>query len=248
MKVMVAVKRVVDPDVVPDPVLKDGRLTVSGPATVNPFCETALEAAIQLKEKGTATEVVAVSAGEAECQEQLRTALALGADRAVHLAAGGDLSPLMVAKALLHIYNRETPDLLLFGRLGVGEDFGQTGPMVAALAGIPVATAVTSLDLEGTAVTVTRDVGAGSQTLGLELPAALTVDLRLAEPRYATMPMIMRARTKPIETVDLAGLDIKSGQTQRVLAVNEPVHQRKQHLFQDLDELVDFLTETGGAA
>ena len=97
-------------------------------------------------------------------------------------------------------------------------------------------------------MTVTRDVGAGSQTLGLELPAALTVDLRLAEPRYATMPMIMRARTKPIETVDLAGLDIKSGQTWRVLAVNEPVHQRKQHLFQDLDELVDFLTETGGAA
>lgn len=248
MKVMVAVKRVVDPDVVPDPVLNDGRLVISGPATVNPFCEIALEAAIRLKEKGAATEVVAVSAGKAECQEQLRTALALGADRALYLAADRGLSPLNVAKALLHIYNRETPDLLLFGRLGVGEDFGQTGPMVAALAGIPVATAVTSLDLEGTAVTVTRDVGAGSQTLGLELPAVLTIDLRLAEPRYATMPMIMRARTRPIETVDLDGVDITPGQIRRVLAVNEPVHQRKQHLFQDLDDLVNFLKETGGAA
>jgi electron transfer flavoprotein beta subunit len=242
MKILVGVKRVAEPQAVPNPKLADGQLVVSGPSTINPYCETALEAAIRLKEKEAAIEVVVVSVGEAECQEQLRTALALGADRAIHLASPSGLEPLDVARGLFQIYRREQPDLVLFGKLGIGEDFGQTGPMMAALAGIPIATSVISIDLKENALTITRDIDAGSQTFRLELPAVLTVELRLAEPRYATMPMIMRARAKSIEHINFSDLDILPKQRQRILAVKELTNKRRLQMFQEVDELVQFLT------
>ena len=195
MKVLVAVKRVVDYNVKVRP-KSDG----SGPdlanvkMAINPFCEIAVEEAVRLKEKGVASEVVVVSIGDKSCQEQIRTALALGADRGVQVEADGDVQPLAVAKLLKAVQDKEEAALVILGKQSIDGDNNQTGQMLAALAGIGQGTFASELELEADKVKVTREVDSGLQTIELTLPAVVTADLRLNEPRYASLPNIMKAK------------------------------------------------------
>ena len=211
MKVLVAVKRVVDANVKvrvkPD---GTGIDLANVKMAVNPFCEIAIEEAVRLKEAGTASEVVAVAVGEARCQEQLRICLALGADRAILVEAEANLEPLAVAKVLKAVYDQEAPDLVILGKQSIDGDNSQTGPMLAALAKLPQGTFASKLSVRGERVEVTREVDGGLQTVSLRLPAVLTTDLRLNEPRYASLPNIMKAKRKPLDitTPDALGVDV----------------------------------------
>lgn len=200
MKILVAIKRVVDPGVrvrlLPD---GSGMDTASAKMCINPFCEIALEEAVRLKEQGKAREVVVVSVGPAVVQEQLRSALALGGDRAIHILTNDELDPLGVAKLLQAIVNRESPDLIFLGKQSIDGDNNQTGQMLAALCHYPQGTFASRIELNGAEVAVTRELDGGLQTLALQLPAVITADLRLNQPRYPTMPNIIKARQKPLE-------------------------------------------------
>jgi electron transfer flavoprotein beta subunit len=223
MKILVPVKRVVDYNVKVR-VKSDGTgvETAGVKMSMNPFDEIAVEEAVRLKEKGIATEVVAVSLGIAACAETIRTALALGADRGILVETDVELQPLAVAKLLKALVEREHPDLVILGKQAIDDDMGATGQMLAALLRWPQGTYASKLVVEGGTITVTREVDGGMETLALPVPAVITTDLRLNEPRYASLPNIMRARKKPIETVKPADLGVDPAPRLTVLKVVEP--------------------------
>src|SRR5580765_8991907 len=208
-RILVGIKRVVDYNVrirlKPD---GSGVITDGVKMSINPFDEIALEEALRLKERGAAEEVIVATVGPADCQQQLRTALAMGADRALHVVADGIVEPLTAARALLKLVEREQPLLVILGKQAIDDDNGQTGQVLAALWNRPQATYASKLELTETSARVTREVDAGLETLEVDLPAVITTDLRLNEPRFVKLPEIMKAKTKPLETIPLASLGV----------------------------------------
>lgn len=247
MKVLVAVKRVVDANVqVRVKADNSGVELANVKMAINPFCEIAIEEAIRLKEAGQASEVIVVSAGDDACQEQLRTALALGADRAIQVATDAELQPLAVAKLLNQVATREEAGLIIMGKQSIDGDNNQTGQMLAALAGMPQGTFASEVKIEGDEVLVTREVDGGLQQVGLKLPAVITTDLRLNEPRYASLPNIMKAKRKPLESVtpDELGVDVAPRLT--TVEVNNPPARAAGQMVGSVAELVEKLkTEAG---
>ncbi len=223
MKVLVAVKRVVDYNVKVR-VKSDGSGvdTAGVKMSMNPFDEIAVEEAVRLKEKGAATEIVAFSAGAAACQETLRTALALGADRGVLVQSDAELQPLAVAKLLKAVVDKEQPRLVILGKQAIDDDSNQTGQMLAALLGWGQATFASKLEIDGDKARVTREVDGGLETLELALPLVLTTDLRLNEPRYVTLPNIMKAKKKPLDTMTPEQLGVDVSPRLKTLKVVEP--------------------------
>jgi electron transfer flavoprotein beta subunit len=223
MKVLVPVKRVVDYNVKVR-VKSDGTGVdiANVKMSMNPFDEIAVEEAVRLKEKGVVTEIIAVSCGVAQCQETLRTAMAIGADRAILVETDVELQPLAVAKLLKALVDKEQPGLVILGKQAIDDDCNQTGQMLAALADLPQATFASKVELTADAVTVSREVDGGSETLKLTLPAIVTTDLRLNEPRYVTLPNIMKAKKKPLEVVKPDALGVDVTPRIRTLKVSEP--------------------------
>ncbi len=223
MKVLVAVKRVVDYNVKVR-VKTDGTGVdiANVKMSMNPFDEIAVEEAVRLKEKGVVTEVIAVSCGPTQAQETLRTAMAIGADRAILVESTDELQPLAVAKLLKALVDKEQPGLVILGKQAIDDDNNQTGQMLAALAGLPQATFASKVELAADSASVTREVDGGLETLKLKLPAVVTTDLRLNEPRYVTLPNIMKAKKKPLETVKPADLGVDVTPRIKVLKVSEP--------------------------
>ncbi|WP_417831778.1 electron transfer flavoprotein subunit beta/FixA family protein, partial [Terasakiella sp.] len=223
MKVLVAVKRVIDYNV-KIRVKSDntGVETANVKMSMNPFDEIAVEEAIRLKEAGKADEVVVVSMGEKKCQETIRTALAMGGDRGILVETDEDLQPLAVAKILKGIVEKENPDMIILGKQAIDDDNGQTGQMLGALLGWPQGTFASKVELGDGSVNVTREVDGGLQTVKLTLPAIVTSDLRLNEPRYAALPNIMKAKKKPLETVTPADFGVDVSPRLKVLKVEEP--------------------------
>jgi electron transfer flavoprotein beta subunit len=239
MKIVVPVKRVVDYNVKVR-VKADGTgvETAGVKMSMNPFDEIAVEEAVRLKEKGIATEVVAVSMGAAACAETIRTALAVGADRGILVETDVDLQPLAVAGLLKALVDREQPGLVILGKQAIDDDMGATGQMLAAMLGWPQGTFASKLAVEGDTITVTREVDGGMETVALPLPAVITADLRLNEPRYASLPNIMRARKKPIETVRPADLGVDPTPRLTVLKVVEPPKRQAGAKVASVAELV----------
>jgi len=242
MKVLVAVKRVVDYNVKVRAKADGSDVDLNNvKMAINPFCEIAVEEAVRLREAGTASEVVVVSVGEKSCQEQIRTALALGADRGIHVETEANIEPLVVAKLLKGVVAKEQPQLVILGKQSIDGDNNQTGQMLGALAGMAQGTFASELAIDGDKVNVTREVDGGLQTVGLNLPAIVTADLRLNEPRYASLPNIMKAKKKPLDVftpTDL-GVDVTSHLT---LVKVEPPAERKAGIIVDsVAALVDKL-------
>ena len=239
MKVLVPVKRVVDYNVKVR-VKADGSGVdlANVKMSMNPFDEIAVEEAVRLKEAGIATEVVAVSCGVAACQETLRTALALGADRAILVEAAVELQPLAVAKLLKAVAAKESPQLVILGKQAIDDDSNQTGQMLAALLGWPQATFASKVVVAGGRATVTREVDGGLETLEMPLPAVVTTDLRLNEPRYATLPNIMKAKKKPLEVTNPADLGVDVAPRLSTLTVVEPAKRQAGIMVADVAELL----------
>ena len=239
MKVLVPIKRVVDYNVKirvkPD---QAGVDTANVKMSMNPFDEIAVEEAVRLKEKGVATEVVAVTCGLAASAETLRTALAIGADRAILVESDADLQPLAVAKLLQASVARESPQLVILGKQAIDDDANQTGQMLAALLGWPQATFASKLDLAGGRATVKREVDGGLETVEMALPAVVTVDLRMNEPRYATLPNIMKAKKKPLDTLTPSALAVDVAPRLTTLKVVEPPARKGGGKVADVKELV----------
>ena len=239
MKILVPVKRVIDFNVKirvkPD---GSGVETANVKMSMNPFDEIAVEEAVRCKEKGAATEIVVVSCGTASSQETLRTALALGADRAILVQSDAELQPLAVAKLLAAVVRRETPQLVILGKQAIDDDANQTGQMLAALLDWPQATFASKLELGEKRATVTREVDGGLERIELSLPAVITTDLRLNEPRYATLPNIMRAKKKPLETVTPEALGVDVTPRLTTLKVTEPPPRKGGGRVADVKELV----------
>ncbi|MDO9002990.1 MAG: electron transfer flavoprotein subunit beta/FixA family protein [Aquabacterium sp.] len=223
MKVLVPVKRVVDYNVKVR-VKSDGSGVdiANVKMSMNPFDEIAVEEATRLKEKGIVTEIIAVSVGVTQCQETLRTAMAIGADRGILVETTDDVQPLAVAKILAALVAKEKPDLIILGKQAIDDDSNQTGQMLAALTGLPQATFASKVEVADGAVSVTREVDGGLETLKLKLPAVITTDLRLNEPRYVTLPNIMKAKKKPLEVVKPADLGVDVASRIKTLKVSEP--------------------------
>ena len=223
MKVLVPVKRVVDYNVKVR-VKSDGTGVdiANVKMSMNPFDEIAVEEAVRLKEKGVVTEIIAVSCGVTQCQETLRTAMAIGADRAILVETDVELQPLAVAKLLKALVDKEQPQLVILGKQAIDDDCNQTGQMLAALAGLPQATFASKVEVADGKAMVTREVDGGLETLSLVLPAVVTTDLRLNEPRYVTLPNIMKAKKKPLETVKPADLGVDVTPRITTLKVSEP--------------------------
>jgi electron transfer flavoprotein beta subunit len=223
MKVLVPVKRVVDYNVKVR-VKSDGSGVdiANVKMSMNPFDEIAVEEATRLKEKGVVTEIIAVSIGVAQCQETLRTAMAIGADRGILVETADDIQPLAVAKVLKALIDKEKPDLIILGKQAIDDDSNQTGQMLAALAGLPQGTFASKVEVAGGKVAVTREVDGGLETVSLSLPAVITTDLRLNEPRYVTLPNIMKAKKKPLETLKPADLGVDVASRIKTLKVSEP--------------------------
>ncbi|MFV0371897.1 MAG: electron transfer flavoprotein subunit beta/FixA family protein [Azonexus sp.] len=242
MKILVPVKRVIDYNVKVR-VKADGSGVdlANVKMSMNPFDEIAVEEAVRLKEAGVATEVVVVSCGPAACQETLRTAMAIGADRGILVESDADLQPLAVAKLLKALCDKEAPQLVICGKQAIDDDSNQTGQMLAALAGWPQATFASKVVVADGKATVTREIDGGLETLALSLPAVVTTDLRLNEPRYATLPNIMKAKKKPLDTVkpDALGVDVTPRLT--TLKVTEPPKRSAGVLVADVAELVNKL-------
>jgi len=239
MKILVPVKRVVDYNVKVR-VKSDGSGVdlANVKMSMNPFDEIAIEEAVRLKEKGIATEVIAVSCGVLQCQETLRTALAIGADRAILVETGDELQPLAVAKLLKALVDRDQPGMVLLGKQAIDDDCNQTGQMLAALARLPQATFASKIELADGKARVTREVDGGLEILSLVLPAVVTVDLRLNAPRYVTLPNIMKAKKKPLEVIkpDDLGVDIRPRIS--TLAVNDPPTRSAGIRLPDVTSLV----------
>jgi electron transfer flavoprotein beta subunit len=243
MKILVPVKRVVDYNVkVRVKSDQTGVDIANVKMSMNPFDEIAVEEAVRLKEKGVATELVVVSCGTAACQETLRTALALGADRAILIDTGEvDLQPLAVAHLLNAIVTREQPQLVILGKQAIDDDANQTGQMLAALAGMPQATFASKVEVQGAEVLVTREVDGGLETLALTMPAVVTTDLRLNEPRYVTLPNIMKAKKKPLDTLKPSDLGVDPAPRLKTLKVVEPKSRSAGIQVPDVTALVDKL-------
>ncbi len=239
MKILVSVKRVVDFNVKvrvkPD---GSGVDLANVKMSMNPFDEIAVEEAIRLKEKGVVTEIVAVSCGVTGCQETLRTALALGADRAILVETGVDLQPLAVAKLLAAIARKESPRLVILGKQAIDDDANQVGQMLAALLDWPQATFASKVDVAGDNVTVKREVDGGLETLAMVLPAVITTDLRLNEPRYATLPNIMKAKKKPLDVVTPEALGVDASPRLTTIRIVEPKKRTGGGKVADVAELV----------
>ncbi len=242
MKALVAVKRVIDYNVKAR-VKSDGTgMDLSGvKMSMNPFDEIALEEAVRCKEAGLVTEVVAVSIGVAACQETLRTAMAIGADRAVLIETASEIEPLHVAKLLKALATREQPQVVFLGKQAIDDDAGQTGQMLAALLRWPQATFASKVELSASGVQVTRELDGGLETLALALPAVVTVDLRLNSPRYVTLPNIMKAKKKPLEVIAAATLGVDLAPRTRVLEVTEPKARAGGIKVADVAALLDKL-------
>ena len=242
MKVLVPVKRVVDANVKvrvkPD---GTGIDLANVKMAVNPFCEIAIEEAVRLKEAGAATEVVAVAVGAQNCQEQLRTCLALGADRAVLIQTDEAVQPLEVAKALQALQQREGAEIVLFGKQSIDGDNSQTGPMFAALTGMSQATFASEINVQDGKLQVTREVDGGLQTVSIALPAVITTDLRLNEPRYASLPNIMKAKRKPMDVLTPEELGVDVRPRLEILAVEPPEERQAGIKVENVEELVDKL-------
>lgn len=242
MKILVPIKRVVDYNVKVRP-LGDGSDVdiVNAKMSINPFCEIALEEAIRLKEGGIASEVIAVSIGDSKSQEQLRGALALGADRAILVLTQENPQPLAVAKLLKEVVLKESPDLVILGKQSIDGDNNQTGQMLAALLGWGQGTFASKVQVDANTATVTREVDGGLQTLRLKLPAVVTTDLRLNEPRYASLPNIMKAKKKPLETMAAEDLVAVLNATVKTLKVELPPVRKAGIKVGSVDELIDKL-------
>jgi electron transfer flavoprotein beta subunit len=242
MKVLVPVKRVVDANVkVRVKADHTGIDLTNVKMALNPFCEIAVEEAVRLKEKGVATEIVVASIGPAAAQEQLRTALALGADRAILVQTDVDVQPLAVAKLLAAIQQREQAGIVLFGKQAIDADNSQTGPMFAALTGMSQGTFASVLAVDGDTATVTREVDGGLQTVRLRLPATITTDLRLNEPRYASLPNIMKAKKKPLDVLAPADLGVDVTPRVKTLSVEPPPERKAGVVVKTVEELVQRL-------
>ncbi|HEX8642886.1 MAG TPA: electron transfer flavoprotein subunit beta/FixA family protein [Allosphingosinicella sp.] len=247
MKLLVPVKRVIDYNVKPRVKADGSGIDLANvKMSMNPFDEIAVEEAIRLKEKGAASEIVAVSIGPAKAQETLRTALAMGADRAILVATDAEVEPLAVAKILKAIAEEEQPGMIILGKQAIDDDSNQTGQMLSALLGWGQGTFASKIEVEGTeAVSVTREVDGGLETVRLKLPAVVTTDLRLNEPRYASLPNIMKAKSKPLaqKTPEDYGVDVAPRLT--MLKVAEPPKRTAGIKVGSVDELIDKLRETG---
>ncbi len=239
MKLLVPVKRVVDYNVKVR-VKSDGTGVETGGVkmSMNPFDEIAVEEAVRLKEKGVATEIVAVSMGVAQCAETIRTALAMGADRGILVETDVELQPLAVAKLLKTLVDKEQPGLVIMGKQAIDDDMNATGQMLAALLGWPQGTFASKLTIEGDRLTVTREIDGGLETLSLDLPAVITTDLRLNEPRYASLPNIMKARKKPIETIKPDALGVDPAPRLKLVKVSEPPKRQAGMKVGSVAELV----------
>ena len=242
MKVLVPVKRVVDYNVKVR-VKSDGTgMDIANvKMSMNPFDEIAVEEAVRLKEKGVVTEVIAVSCGDAKCQETLRTAMAIGADRAILVQTDAELQPLAVAKLLKALVDKEQPGLIILGKQAIDDDANQTGQMLAALADLPQGTFASKVEVVGDKVNVTREVDGGSETVSLSMPAVVTTDLRLNEPRYVTLPNIMKAKKKPLETVTPEQLGVDVAPRLKTLKVMEPAKRGAGIMVPDVATLVEKL-------
>ncbi|MNJ37776.1 Electron transfer flavoprotein subunit beta [compost metagenome] len=242
MKVMAAVKRVVDFNVKVR-VKADGSGVdlANVKMAMNPFCEIAVEEAVRLKEQGIASEVVVVSVGSSAVQEQLRTALALGADRAILVQADDELGSLTVAKLLKAVMDKEQPQLMILGKQAIDSDNNQTGQMLAALSGYSQGTFASRVEVSDGKACVTREVDGGAQTVSLTLPAIVTTDLRLNEPRYASLPNIMKAKKKPLETVTPESLGVSTASTSKILNVEAPASRSAGIKVKSVAELVEKL-------
>ena len=245
-RILVGIKRVVDYNVrirvKPD---GTGVITDGVKMSINPFDEIALEEALRIKERGAAEEVVVATIGPADCQQQLRTALAMGADRALHVQADGLIEPLSAARILLKLVEREQPFLVIVGKQAIDDDNSQTGPMLAALWNRPQVTFASKVELSDGKAKVTREVDAGLETLEVDLPALITTDLRLNEPRYVKLPDIMKAKKKPLETLPLAGLGVESRPALKLVKFEPPAQRQKGVRVKDAAELVDALKKKG---
>ena len=242
MKVLVAVKRVIDYNV-------NVRVKADGTGversnvkmSMNPFDEIAVEEAVRLKEAGVADEVVAVTVGSAPAQETLRTALAMGADRGIHVVSDEELQPLAVAKVLKSICLEETPDLVIVGKQAIDDDSNQTGQMLAAMMKWPQGTFASKVELNDSKAVVIREVDGGLETVGLSMPCVVTTDLRLNEPRYASLPNIMKAKKKPIEEKQASELGVDIAPRLTVVSVSEPPKREAGIVVEDVSQLVDKL-------
>ena len=242
MIILVPIKRVVDYNVKVRPLSDNSNVDLNNvKMAVNPFCEIALEEAVKLKESGQATEVIAVSVGKTESQEQLRTALALGADRAVLVETDKLLEPLAIAKVLKKIVDDEKPDLIILGKQAIDGDNNQTGQMLGAILEYPQATNASEVKLDSSSVEVTREIDGGLQTLKLSIPAIITTDLRLNEPRYASLPNIMKAKKKELKTMPVSELGIDVDSRTEILSVELPPSREAGIIVESVDELIDKL-------
>ena len=241
MKILVAVKRVVDAKVkvrpLPD---RSGPDTKLARMAINPFDEIAVEEAVELKEAGKVQEVVAVTIGGAKSVDVLRTAMAIGADRSIHVSTDEMLA---AAKILAKIAEREKPDLILMGKQAIDDDAAQTGPMLSELLNLPLAAFASEIELADGRLIVTRETDGGTQTISVTLPAVVTADLRLAEPRYVTLPSMAKARKKPVETVELASLGINTAPRQKLLGVEPPPARKAGVMVANVDELIQKLRD-----
>ena len=242
MKILVPVKRVVDYNVKVRPLSDNSNVDLNNvKMSVNPFCEIAVEEAVRLKESGQATEVVVVTVGGDESQEQLRACLALGADRAILAQSEGLLEPLAIAKVLTKIVESENPNLVILGKQAIDGDNNQTGQMLAAMLDMPQATFASELKIEGDNAVVTREIDGGLQTISVNLPAIVTTDLRLNEPRYASLPNIMKAKKKPIEQINASDLGVDTRPRIEQIKVEEPPKRKAGIKVASVEELVQKL-------
>ena len=242
MKILIPIKRVNDYNVKVRPNKANTDVDLSNvKMAMNPFCEIAVEEAIRLKESGKADEIVVVTIGDDKHQEQLRTALALGADRALLVKTDTILQPLDVAKILTKVYEKEAADLVIMGKVGIDGDHNQTGQMFAALTNLPQATFASKVEIDGNNVQVTREIDGGLETLTAEMPAVITTDLRLNEPRYASLPNIMKAKRKPLEELSLEELGVNVETKVNTIKVESPPERQEGVKVETVDQLVDKL-------
>jgi len=242
MKIIVPVKRVVDANVKVRVAADNSGVDLNNvKMAMNPFCEIAVEEAVRLKEQGIANEVVAVSIGSEKCQEQLRTAMALGADRSIWIESDDSVEPLAIAKLLKAVVEKETPELVILGKQSIDGDNNQVGQMLAALCDMPQGTFAFNLSIEDGRAIVSREVDGGEQVVSLSLPAIVTTDLRLNEPRYAKLPDIMKAKKKPLEQLSPEELGVTITSSLNVLSVSEPQGRTAGILVNSVSELIDKL-------
>ena len=239
MKIVVPIKRVVDYNVKVRPLSDQFDVDLNNvKMAMNPFCEIAIEEAVRLKEAGTATEVIAVTVGKSDSQEQLRTALALGADRAILIETDSLLEPLAIAKALAKVIESESPQLVILGKQAIDGDNNQTGQMLAALLNYGQATFASEISIEGDSASVTREIDGGLQTIKVSLPAIITTDLRLNEPRYASLPNIMKAKKKELDVQPIDAMGIDTAPRMELLSVELPAARQEGIKVESIEELV----------